>query len=780
MLKFNNLVCLALFASVFLISVTESNAQSGGSVSTNCPGFRTQTQGGWGSSPSGNNPGMFLQMNFAAAFPNGIEIGCTNSYKFTSATAVKNFLPSGGTPRLLPAGTTLNPTGSFHSNTFAGQMLALAVSLGFDNAIASFGSSNLKLKDLIIRSGTFQGWTVQQLFDAANNRIGGCSNSNLSISTFNQGVTSVNESYVDGSASGNYLECPAVCTLAASLGQTAVKNVACWNETNGSVTITVSGGTAPITYLWSNGAVTKDLTNVGHGTYSVIIKDSKGCTATLSATVTQPTVLTVVPTSTNVSCKNGTNGSISLTNSGGTGTLTTTWTDGFVGGSRSNLVAGQYCYNVKDENNCEKSACVTIAEPKAIAVILSVPKLISCNNICDGSVLATVSGGTGNLSITWSNGNTNNPLTGLCSGDYSAKITDANGCIVQSELINLANPDPLVITPSKTPTSSCICTGTSTATVSGGTKPYSYTWSNGTSGVNTVANLCLGINTSVNVTDANACPASFDFGQTKYQGGCNGTEIIDYFQAKRADGSNVDAIRSDPNLAKGVPENTNLPGSFFSLGFGGYVVVKIGGGIYNRLGKDLRVVETTYWGWGCTRYEERARVFISSDGITWIDKGQICQDGEIDITPLNCVTHVKIVDESIASNFINEPVIADGFDVDGIECIGATSNARIATQELDENIPSDEAKTRFISKSVNIYPNPAEDQLSMELNGTTEGEVIMLSIYDNVGKNVKSVEMNAGQSNYKLNIPVADLKSGIYHVIVRGTDLMYSQKVVKK
>ena len=72
---------------------------------TACPGFTTYTQGGWGSTPNGNNPGMYLQNNFSSVFPNGLTIGCNNKIKLTSSMAVKSFLPQGTTARQLNSGT---------------------------------------------------------------------------------------------------------------------------------------------------------------------------------------------------------------------------------------------------------------------------------------------------------------------------------------------------------------------------------------------------------------------------------------------------------------------------------------------------------------------------------------------------------------------------------------------------------------------------------------------------------------------------------------------------
>jgi hypothetical protein len=90
--------------------------------------------------------------------------------KLTTAQAVTDFLPSGSTARALSAGTLTNP-GSSYSNVLAGQVAALSLSVGFDNAIPSFGSSSQLLKDLFIQSGVFTGWSVQRLLDEANKKL---------------------------------------------------------------------------------------------------------------------------------------------------------------------------------------------------------------------------------------------------------------------------------------------------------------------------------------------------------------------------------------------------------------------------------------------------------------------------------------------------------------------------------------------------------------------------------------------------------------------------------
>src|SRR5262249_18640217 len=121
-----------------------------------CTGFRTQTPGGWGTKPEGGNPGMYLKQNFAGAFPapNYLTIGgaCAGGFslQLTSASAIQDFLPSGGTPAVLTQ-NYVNPGGSL-SNTFAGQLVAATLSLGFDVYDPSFGSNPKHLSDLVIGS----------------------------------------------------------------------------------------------------------------------------------------------------------------------------------------------------------------------------------------------------------------------------------------------------------------------------------------------------------------------------------------------------------------------------------------------------------------------------------------------------------------------------------------------------------------------------------------------------------------------------------------------------
>ena len=167
--------------------------------------FRTQTQGGWGSIPFGNNPGTYLYANFDAAFPNNLIVGCTYTITLTSAQAVSNFLPQGGTPVALTS-NYIDPTNPILS-VLAGNLIAVELALGFDLYDPNFGSSSIYLGDLIITTGAFAGMTLSDLVAIANQALGGCPVS-YSLSDINDALSNASQAFVDGNTNTGFLTCP--------------------------------------------------------------------------------------------------------------------------------------------------------------------------------------------------------------------------------------------------------------------------------------------------------------------------------------------------------------------------------------------------------------------------------------------------------------------------------------------------------------------------------------------------------------------------------------------
>jgi hypothetical protein len=171
--------------------------------------LRTQTPGGWGAPPNGDNPGTYLHKNFAGAFPAGLVVGCTYTITFTSAQAITDGLPSGGTPSALTK-SYLNPTEkpkdpNNPKNTLAMHVVALKLSVTFDAFDEDFGASSTKLANAVVTSGDFKGWTVAQVLAEAEKVLGGCASS-YTPSQMTTVLTAINSAYDDGTTNTGFLE----------------------------------------------------------------------------------------------------------------------------------------------------------------------------------------------------------------------------------------------------------------------------------------------------------------------------------------------------------------------------------------------------------------------------------------------------------------------------------------------------------------------------------------------------------------------------------------------
>ncbi len=168
-------------------------------------GFRTQTQGGWGTVAKGNNPGAYRDANFPTAFPNGLVVGHSTGYTatLTSSLAVQTFLPAGGSPRALTQ-NLVDPT-STPAGVFAGQVVALTLSVTFDRTDPNFGASATQLADqkVIDTTSPFFGMTVQQVLNEANLALAG--QSAIPAAQLNECVSKINENYVDGTQNKGFL-----------------------------------------------------------------------------------------------------------------------------------------------------------------------------------------------------------------------------------------------------------------------------------------------------------------------------------------------------------------------------------------------------------------------------------------------------------------------------------------------------------------------------------------------------------------------------------------------
>lgn len=194
-----------------------------------CGDFTTFTQGGWGAVPNGNNPGTYLHANFAAAFPNGAQIGdqsggaaASNNTAgnwaayFSSASVITLWLPHTGPSGAL-GGDTVDPVGEPDNDdgTLAGQTLTLTLNLGFDDYDPAFSPSTTDMSSLIVTSGAFAGKTAQFVLDTCNAILAGVTTTGYTATQANEAATAINENFDNGSVNGGtdngFLDCADDC-----------------------------------------------------------------------------------------------------------------------------------------------------------------------------------------------------------------------------------------------------------------------------------------------------------------------------------------------------------------------------------------------------------------------------------------------------------------------------------------------------------------------------------------------------------------------------------------
>ncbi|OAV45432.1 hypothetical protein A3850_013435 [Lewinella sp. 4G2] len=330
---------------------------------------------------------------------------------------------------------------------------------------------------------------------------------------------------VDGLALGTYrvvITDANGCTASASgavtqpdelIATATATPVICRGEANGTATVTTTGGTGDVTFLWSTGGNTATIADLGENTFTVTATDENGCTAMASTTVNEPDdPLTVTATQTASGCSGATSNEAIANVTGGAGSNSFLWSNGETGMTATMLPLGLASVTVTDAGGCARDASVLIGEldPITVAITDVAP---SCNDRQDGSLTAMPSGGAGvvptDFTYVWSNGETTQTISNLMGGRrYGVTVTGPSGCTGEATF-DLAIPPPIVITSAGGRTS-CFDTPDGSLTLdditgpNGG--PYDVLWSPEAGGSTdlTVTGLAAG-DYRVTVTDPNGC-----------------------------------------------------------------------------------------------------------------------------------------------------------------------------------------------------------------------------------------------------------------------------------
>ena len=329
---------------------------------------------------------------------------------------------------------------------------------------------------------------------------------------------------ITGLASGNYTvtisdanACQVIGTYTINEVPQLVVNgliddVNCYGGNDGAIDITVTGGTSPFTFAWSNSEIAEDLTGLMVGTFDVTVTDANGCFVVGSYEVAEPAMLTESAIVTDVACYGDNSGTIDLTVGGGVTPYAFAWSNGAATEDIASISAGTYIVTITDANNCTLTGEYTVDQSNNLTVAASVSDA-TCNAFQNGSINLTVNGGTTPYVYAWSNSATHEDISGLPAAGYLVTVTDANGCTVTG-LYFVNQPSPLNVNGNVTDVS---CHGAAdgeiNVNVSGGTQPYVYSWNTGAT-TQDLSGLDVGYY-DIMVTDGNGCTKSVTFTVTQ-------------------------------------------------------------------------------------------------------------------------------------------------------------------------------------------------------------------------------------------------------------------------
>ncbi len=297
------------------------------------------------------------------------------------------------------------------------------------------------------------------------------------------------------------------------LVQTEVTNLSCWNSDDGAISVSVTGGTQPYSYLWNDGVTTADRTNLYAVTYGLMVTDANGCNVATFPTVWHPDPITFwVTNQTDITCFGANDGTISTGIRGGTRPYSYTWSDEATTANRTDLSAGYYRLTVTDANSCVATLSANVTEPEELVAVANVSPIICAGDVAQLSASAT--GGTGVYAqyFWFREGNTTSPVCvqpnyqNVAPGTYYLVAKDSHNCTDTIQVVvEDAEPHNFVVT-----VTDATCNGASNGAISitpdGG---FTFAWSNGISNTNNANTLPAG-NYSVTITDASDCTTVID------------------------------------------------------------------------------------------------------------------------------------------------------------------------------------------------------------------------------------------------------------------------------
>jgi len=480
--------------------------------------------------------------------------------------------------------------------------------------------------------------------------------------------------------------------------------VSCNGGSNGSVNVSATGGTAPYSGDGNNAGLSA-------GNYNYTVTDANGCSASTSATISEPTVLVASNTISDfngfgVSCNGGANGSANVSATGGV--------TPYIGdGNNAGLSAGNYNYTVTDANGCSASTSAIISEPTVLVASTSTSNFngygVSCNGGANGSANVSATGG-----VTPYSGNGNN--AGLSAGNYNYTVTDANGCTSNT---SATITEPTVLVASSNEVSAILCNGGNAivnVSATGGVTAYSG------NGNYTVAAGSY----NYTVTDANGCSAATSI-------------VISQPTAVSANaGSNAVVYYGYAPMSC-----TTLSGS--GSGGTGSLIYSWSNGTNGANNTVCPSTSSTY-----TLTATDANGCVASDEVNVCSVDVICFAGKSNVQKVE-VCHkgntICIDASGVAAHLAHGCTLGSCAEVNACSNL---SSRMISSSTSDEEVVMSEIK---------LFPNPAKDNLQISISNFDEMGTATFTIVNAIGQEVYTGTLNSNETL----INISTLSSGVYY-----------------
>ncbi|MCO6499906.1 MAG: hypothetical protein J5I47_05940, partial [Vicingus serpentipes] len=314
-----------------------------------------------------------------------------------------------------------------------------------------------------------------------------------------------------------YLGPASPCTASLSTSYSGGNKIITFNAVytepqTGGASVNITGGNPGYNVQWTTTPIRTgtNITGVDPGAYTVIVTDINGCVEVVNFAINGNATFNLTASGTDPTSCTANDGTLSANVTGATGTVLYSWQPGgYTTANVNNVPPGTYTVTAIDDNNCSKSAVVTINEVTTINVSANPTDVVCFGDLTGTATVVPATGGTGPYSYSWNTfptPSTGTSISNLGKGFYTVTATDQNGCQGQYSF-TVNGPLPLTFN-GTTNDASCfnVADGSATVAPTGGNGGYTYSWSP-SGGTGATASGLLGGTYTVTVTDAQSCSA---------------------------------------------------------------------------------------------------------------------------------------------------------------------------------------------------------------------------------------------------------------------------------